>query len=224
MTRGIGDQGLSQWISDKTVRIAEYFYLEYERKTLNLYPGNVTAIEGSPEAKRAEAMGMPILRQRPTDVKTVKWCKTNGYEILEERDWAGKWIPVVRVVGNEWEVDGRLYVSGLVRNAKDAQRMYNYWVSQEAEMLALAPKAPFIGYGGQFEGYEQQWKTANTNNWPYLEVNPDVTDGSGSVLPLPQRAQPPMAQVGLIQAKMGAADDIKATTGQYDIKYWRNVQ
>jgi hypothetical protein len=107
-------------------------------------------------------------------------------------------------------------VSGLVRNAKDAQRMYNYWVSQEAEMLALAPKAPFIGYGGQFEGYETQWKTANTQNWPYLEVNPDVTDGNGSILPLPQRAQPPMAQQGLIAAKMGAADDIKATTGQYD--------
>ena len=109
-----------------------------------------------------------------------------------------------------------MYVSGLVRNAKDAQRMYNYWVSQEAEMLALAPKAPFIGYGGQFEGYEQQWKTANTTNWPYLEVNPDVTDGNGAVLPLPQRAMPPMAQQGLIAAKMGAADDIKATTGQYD--------
>ena len=216
MTRGIGDQGLSQWISDKTIRIAEYFYMEYERKTLNLYPGNVSALQGSPEAKRAEAMGMPILRQRPTDVKTVKWCKTNGYEILESQDWAGEYIPVVRVVGNEWEIDGRVYVSGLVRNAKDAQRMYNYWVSQEAEMLALAPKAPFIGYGGQFEGYEQQWKTANTNNWPYLEVNPDVTDGSGSVLPLPQRAQPPMASAGLLQAKAGASDDIKATTGQYD--------
>jgi hypothetical protein len=103
-----------------------------------------------------------------------------------------------------------------VRNAKDAQRMYNYWVSQEAEMLALAPKAPFIGYGGQFEGYEMQWKTANTNNWPYLEVNPDATDGIGNPLPLPQRAAPPLAQTGLIQAKMGASDDIKATTGQYD--------
>jgi hypothetical protein len=80
----------------------------------------------------------------------------------------------------------------------------------------LAPKAPFIGYGGQFEGYENQWKTANTTNWPYLEVNPDVTDGQGSVLPLPQRAMPPMAQTGLIQAKMGASDDIKSTTGQYD--------
>jgi len=103
-----------------------------------------------------------------------------------------------------------------VRNAKDAQRMYNYWVSQEAEMLALAPKAPFIGYGGQFEGYEAQWKTANTQNWPYLEVNPDVTDGQGATLPLPQRAQPPMASSGLLQAKMGAAEDIKGTTGQYN--------
>ena len=107
-------------------------------------------------------------------------------------------------------------MQSLVRNAKDAQRMYNYWVSQEAEMLALAPKAPFIGYGGQFEGYETQWKTANTTNWPYLEVNPDVTDGAGSVLPLPQRAQPPMASSGLLQAKAGASDDIKSSTGQYD--------
>jgi hypothetical protein len=150
------------------------------------------------------------------DVKKVKWLKTNGFEVLEEQDWAGKFIPVIRVVGNEYEVDGRLYVSGLIRNAKDAQRMYNYWVSQEAEMLALAPKAPFIGYGGQFEGYEQQWKTANTTNWPYLEVNPDVTDGAGAVLPLPQRAQPPMASSGLLQAKAGASDDIKSSTGQYD--------
>jgi len=94
--------------------------------------------------------------------------------------------------------------------------MYNYWVSQEAEMLALAPKAPFIGYAGQFEGYEHQWKTANTTNWPYLEVNVDATDGQGSALPLPQRAQPPMASSGLLQAKAGAADDIKSTTGQYD--------
>jgi len=117
-----------------------------------------------------------------------------------------------------------LYVSGFVRNAKDAQRMYNYWVSQEAEMLALAPKAPFIGYGGQFEGYETQWKTANTNNWPYLEVNPDVTDGAGSMLPLPQRAQPPMASSGLLQAKAGASEDIKASTGQYNASLGMVVQ
>ena len=213
---GVGDQSISNWLNENTVRIADYYYIDYDRGTLNLYPGNLTAFEGTPEDKQFKAIYGKPKKSRESDRVKVKYCKINGYEILEERDWAGKWIPVVRVVGNEFEVDGRLYVSGLVRNAKDAQRMYNYWVSQEAEMLALAPKAPFIGYGGQFEGYEDKWKTANTNNWPYLEVNPDVTDGSGSILPLPQRAQPPMASSGLLQAKSGASEDIKSTTGQYN--------
>lgn len=215
-TLGVGDQEISQWIGEHTVRIAEYFYIDCKKKNLHLYPNGASVFEGTPEDKEMRVIyGKPI-RTRESEMRKIMWCKTNGYEILEEREWAGKWIPVVRVVGNEFEVEGRLYVSGLVRNAKDAQRMYNYWVSQEAEMLALAPKAPFIGYGGQFEGYQMQWKTANTNNWPYLEVNPDVTDGNGAVLPLPQRAAPPLAQTGLIQAKMGAADDIKSATGQYN--------
>ena len=216
MSQGVGDQSLSMWMSQETVRIAEYFYIDHQKKTLNLYPDNITAFNGSPQDKQLKAMFGKPLKSRTSEHRQVKWLKTNGFEVLEERDWAGNYIPVIRVVGNEFEVDGQLYISGLVRNAKDAQRMYNYWVSQEAEMLALAPKAPFIGYGGQFEGYETNWKTANTNNWPYLEVNPDVTDGAGSPLPLPERAQPPMAQTGLIQAKVGAGEDIKATTGQYD--------
>jgi hypothetical protein len=216
LASGVGDQYLSQWLDENTIRIAEYFYYKYKDATLNLYPGNMSHFEGSPEDKEMKMMGLKPIKSRPVQQKTVMWMKTNGYEVLEEREWAGKWIPVVRVIGNEFEVEGQIYISGLVRNAKDAQRMYNYWTSQEAEMLALAPKAPFIGYGGQFEGYEQQWKTANTTNWPYLEVNPDVTDGMGAVLPLPQRAPPPLPQTGLIQAKMGASDDIKSTTGQYD--------
>jgi len=213
---GVGDQSISNWLNEDTIRIADYYYIDYDRTTLNLYPGNATAFEGTAEDKQLRAVYGKPKRTRESDRPRVKYCKINGYEILEEREWAGKWIPVIRIVGNEFEVDGRLYVSGLVRNAKDAQRMYNYWVSQEAEMLALAPKAPFIGYGGQFEGYEEKWKTANTNNWPYLEINPDVTDGQGAVLPLPQRAQPPMASSGLLQAKSGASEDIKSTTGQYN--------
>jgi hypothetical protein len=215
-SQGVGDQGISSWLQEDTIRIAEYFYNVYEPETLHLYPNNQTAKANSPEDKQLKEMYGKPLRTRKVDRKKVMWMKTNGFDILDEREWSGKYIPVVRVIGNEFEVDGQIYISGLVRNAKDAQRMYNYWTSQEAEMLALAPKAPFIGYGGQFEGYENQWKTANTTNWPYLEVNPDVTDGAGGVLPLPMRAQPPLPQTGLIQAKMGAGEDIKATTGQYD--------
>lgn len=212
----VGNSDRDGWITEDTVRIAEYFYTETETKTLNLYPGNVSAFSGSPEDKTYSKIYGKPKKTRQSNIDKIKWVKTNGFEILEETEWLGKNIPIIRVVGNEFEFDGEIHFSGLVRNAKDAQRMYNYWVSQEAEMLALAPKAPFIGYGGQFEGYEEKWRTANTIPHPYLEVNPDVTDGNGGVLPLPQRALPPMAQTGLIQAKMGASEDIKATTGQYD--------
>jgi len=206
LSTAVGDESMSAWLDQDTVRIAEYFYYTHSRETLNLYPDNVTAFKNTPMDKQLRAMyGKPV-RSREVDRKKVMWMKTNGYDVLDEREWPGKYIPVVRVVGNEFEVQGQIYVSGLVRNAKDAQRMYNYWTSQEAEMLALAPKAPFIAYGGQFEGYEQQWKTANTTNWPYLEVNPDVTDGAGNVLPLPQRSAPPMPQTGLIQAKNWALE------------------
>lgn len=215
-TSATGDQSLGLWTTDKTIRIAEYFYAEYTQAKVNLYPNNASAHEGTPkDAQLQSVYGKPV-KTRNVQKRKIKWCKLNGFEILEESEWVGKYIPIVRFMGNEFEVEGNLYYSGIVRNAKDAQRMYNYWVSQEAEMLALAPKAPFIGYGGQFEGYEDKWKTANVQNWPYLEVNPDVTDGEGRVLPLPQRAQPPMASSGLLQAKAGASEDIKSSTGQYD--------
>lgn len=213
---GVGDASLGAWLGDKTVRIAEYFWVDFIPKTLNMYGNGESFFADSPQAREFGSVGIKPIKTRKVQARKVRWIKTNGFEVLEEREWAGKWIPIIRVIGNEVEVDGQIHISGLIRNAKDAQRMYNYWCSQEAEMLALAPKAPFIGYAGQFEGFESQWKTANINNWPYLEVNPDVTDGAGAVLPLPQRSTPPMAQAGLIQAKMGASDDIKSTTGQYD--------
>lgn len=223
---GTGDQSLANWMTDDTVTIAEYFYFENETKTLMLYDvpailnlpvvGQFTVLKGDPKQKVLEKAGLSPIKERETVIRMVKWVKTNGYEELETRDWPGKWIPIVRVVGNEFEIDGDIYVSGIVRNAKDAQRMYNYWASQEAEMLALAPKAPFVGYAGQFDGFEDHWKLANVNNYPYLEVNPDAADPDGKAYPLPQRMAPPMPQAGLIQAKMGASDDIKATTGQYD--------
>jgi len=215
LANGIGDEGISGWITEATVRIAEYFYIEHEQVELCLYPSGPCE-KGSAIDLEARARGIKPIRERTADRRVVKWCKINGLEVLEEQVWPGGWIPVIRVIGNEYEIEGKLHISGLIRNAKDPQRMYNYWSSQEAEMLALAPKAPFVGYGGQFEGYETQWKTANTIPWPYLEVNPDIVDGQGAPLPLPQRSAPPMVQSGLISAKLAAADDIKSVTGQYD--------
>jgi len=41
-------------------------------------------------------------KSRQSDRPRIKYCKINGYEILEEREWAGKYIPIVRIVGNEF--------------------------------------------------------------------------------------------------------------------------
>jgi hypothetical protein len=51
-TRGVGDEQLSQWIMEDSVRIAEYFYATYEKATLHLYPNNQTAYANSPEARQ----------------------------------------------------------------------------------------------------------------------------------------------------------------------------
>jgi hypothetical protein len=213
---GVGNESLGYWLSEKTIRIAEYFYFETTTKKLYLFKSGKTAFEDTPEYEVYEQeFGKPV-KSRDSQIKKVCWIKTNGYEILDKRDWPGSYIPIVRVLGNEWEIEGQIYISGIVRNAKDAQRMYNYWCSTEVEILALAPKAPFIGAAGQFEGFEKQWKTANTHPWAYLEYNPIVDEASGQVMTPPQRVQPPMVQNGIIAAKQGASEDIKDATGQYN--------
>ncbi len=104
--------------------------------------------------------------------------------------------------------------SGIVRNAKDPQRMVNYWASQDAELNALAPKAPFVGAVGQFEGQEDRWRDANTVNFAYLEYNP--VDVNGNLLPPPQRQQPPQPAAAIINAKLQAGDDMQSVIGQYN--------
>ena len=202
---GQGDQYRS-WFENDRIRIAEYFCFEETEKTIYLMEDG-SVVDVVPE-------GMVSVKERKTKVPKVCWYKINGCEVLEKRDWAGKYIPVVRVVGNEFDIEGKLIISGIVRNAKDAQRMYNYWTSTEAEAIALAPKSPFVGAAGQFENYEDKWQSANIKNYAYLEYNP--IDINGHPVPPPQRQMPPMVQAGIVAAKNAAAGDIQATVGQYN--------
>lgn len=202
----------SNWFitGEKVVRVAEYFYIETEERELWMLPDGQMFFKD----ELPKDLGMKPLKTRRVLAERVKWCKLNGAEILQEQNWAGRYIPILRVIGNEVEINGEIYYYGLVRPAKDAQRMYNYWTSQEAEVLALAPKMPYVGAAGQFEGYEKKWEKANVQNYAYLEYNP-VLEG-GSLVPPPQRVQPAMIPAGILQAKLGAAEDIKGTTAQYD--------
>lgn len=213
--RSYGDQAPG-WITEETVRIVEYFYKDYEDITLLLLSDGSVLEKSEFEENREVILksGVKIKNERKTKKEIIKWCKLNGVEVLEETTWLGRWIPIIPIYGEIIRINGEKTLQGIIRNAKDPQKMLNFWKSAETEAIALAPKAPFIGYEGQFEGHESKWASANTHPHAYLEVKP-ITIG-GQQAPLPQRNayEPPVQAI--TNASFQAADDLKATTGIYD--------
>ena len=197
----------------KRVRIVEYFEVDEQEKTLYLWANGSTSFEGDPMPNGVYMGEMPIKERKSTKCKVI-WRKLNGQQILEEREFPSKYIPIIRAVGNEWKVEGKTYISGIVRNAKDSQRMYNVAQSAIVERVLLAPKAPWTASVEAIKGYEAIWKTANTDPHSFLPHN--HVDESGNPIPAPQRTQPATVEPGLSQIAMGASDDIKSETGQFD--------
>lgn len=205
------------WIreSENVCRIAEYFYREFEEVELVLLSdGRVLQKNDLPKMLSALPPDIEIVGERKSQVPVIKWCKLNAVEVLEETVWPGKFIPIVPVLGEELDIDGKRILESLTRHAKDPQRMYNYWASAETEAIALAPRAPFIGYEGQFEGHEHEWATANRRNHAFLQVKPITVNGQPA--PLPQRNSFEPAVQAISQARMLSSDDLKSTMGIYD--------
>lgn len=116
---------------------------------------------------------------------------TNGLEILEENPWAGSWIPAIVLPGKQVFVPKggnikRQYFS-MIRKARGPQMMLAYIASQEAEEYGMAPRAPFVGYVGQFTTDKDAWDALNKIPRSYVQVDPVVDVNGGQPLPLPTR-------------------------------------
>lgn len=199
--------------SDKKVRVAEYYRLEQKEASLALWNNGETSFEGDP-LPQGVVVGEKPLKVRKAKRTVLKWSKITGKSELESREYQWRFVPIARVLGNEALVDGQHVVWGIVRGAKDAQRMYNVAQSAITERIMQAPKTPWAAPAAAIEGYEGFWNTANTANHPYLPYN--HVDDHGNTIPAPVRVQPATVETGLQQIMMGASDDIKSTTGQYD--------
>lgn len=214
---GIGNNQPT-WIRGDSARVAEYFYIEKIEKKLHLLKTGEVVEDSDLFSKQLEAQSAGIdaglVSSRMAKVPTVRWVKMNGIEILEETKFPGQHIPIIPVYGAETFVNGKRVLESIIRNAKDAQRMLNYWKSAETETIALAPRTPFIVAEGQLEGYEEQWKTANRRNHAFLYYKP--TTIAGQLAPPPQRQTFEPATQAITQAAVYAAEDLKATTGIYD--------
>ena len=207
--KSLGDDS-PDWIGGdgKSVRVAEYFWKERARVTIcELADGTTCREDALPE-------GAQVKRRREAMLPVVKWVKMTAVEILERTEWPGKWIPVIPVLGKELMIDGERIYAGVIRQSKDSQRLHNYMKSNQAQTIALAPKAPWVGPVGFMGARKLAWASANRNNPATLEY--EVQMVNGQPMPAPHRdvQEPPIAAI--TQAIAGTVDDIKATTGMFD--------
>lgn len=209
----------TNWTSDEYIRVAAYWKKKPINRTLALMPDgtidDLTKILGNSEKNEAsdgiaylKRMGARI-EQRPS-YELCRYLITMA-EVLEEAEWPGMHIPVIPLIGEEVRVGREVYRHGIVRYARDLQRMVNYYSSAETEVIALQPKAPWIGTKKQFQDRKDLWETANTENHPYLEYTPDA-QAAGP----PQRVQPPVPSQAIQEGSLNAANDMKAVIGIYD--------
>lgn len=146
--------------------------------------------------------------------RKVKWALINAIEILDETDWPGKYIPIISMRGDDFYVNGKRHIAGMVRHAKDPQRMFNYWESAATEAIALAPKAPFVAAEGQLEGREEEWRQANRRNLAVLQYKPVGIGGQTAPPPQRNQVEPPIQAMSFMLKQ--AAEDLQATTGIND--------
>jgi hypothetical protein len=221
-TCGSGTSGaFDTWSSDESIRVVKYWKKKPIKRTLALLPdGSIEDLTDQVKDVPKEQLeaGLNFLREqkqaRIEERDSYKICRylITMAEVLEESEWPGMHIPVVPAIGEEVRVGRDVYRHGIVRYARDLQRMENYYASAETEVIALQPKAPWLGTKKMFQEHYDQWEVANTENLPFLEYTPDPTAPGGK----PERVQPPVGSQAISEGKLRNSEDMKAVIGIYD--------
>jgi len=194
---------LGNWYEGGTVKVAEYYWKEPVRKKIGLL--------ATGEVVEDPTAAHNTVKVRTIDTHKLMWAKISGKDVLEKaQEVPCRHIPVVAVTGEEMTVGDAIVRTSVIRFARDAQKMYNYWRSASTEMIALQPKAPYLVTAKQIQGQEAEWAAANDSNAAYLIYSPDEKAGT------PQRLPPPIPSAGMLQEISMASEDMKATTGIYD--------
>lgn len=213
------------WHKEDHIRVAEYFRCVYEKDWLLAMP--ITDAQGQetgqfdtmklsdiPSQLRDHVRADKSIRRRPIETKKWEWYQIAGCDIIDRKVWPSKYIPIVRVVGEELLIEGRLERKGHVRNIKDPQRMYNYWTSSAVEQVALQGKQPYMADIRAISGYENMYANANRINYPYLPYR--SFDEQGAPIAAPTREAPPQMAQAYIQGLQISAEEMKMVSGQSD--------
>jgi hypothetical protein len=181
-----------QWLTENTVRVAQYWVKQYTQKKLWLVQNPQTLEQYTMDTRPGD--DVVLLRKEPriVQVAEVKGYTINGIEVLEKIDWPGTRIPIFKVPGDTFYIGGEKTQFGAVRQAIDCQRQYNYAVSRQTEMVDMAPKSPWIITTKQLGNNAEKWANSNRIGYGYLDYNNE------------QGAQAPYKAAGINQSDFGA--------------------
>jgi len=198
------DNDKEWWWTEDHVRVAEYWEVVETPKYLNLIVDQMTGQEVMVESDEELQDPGVIASRKVMDRRVVQRLLT-GADVLEENEWPGKYIPIIRVLGRELDVEGEVRLKGMVRDLRDPQQQYNYFRSAATERYALYGKAPYIGPKGAFKN--PKWRSANQKNYAYLEYDGDVP---------PRREPPPEISPAMAHEVQTAAQELKDVSGIQD--------
>lgn len=226
------------WFPGGKIRVAEYFHVEIkddilcelEDKTCRLLselPSKLYFVDKDTNGDLGLFMvtkegddwdpGEYVGRARKCKIPQVYWAKITALDILQERRWSGRYIPLIPIIGNQVEVDGNRIIAGMVRNAREPQRMYNYMYTSFVETIALVPKAPWIAEVNQIPdgALRDMWQHQADTPQSVLFYKQFV-DEKNNLAPLPQRqiAEPPIA--AFVQGLQMADQNLKSVFRIYD--------
>ena len=223
--------GVLDWEDAELVRLAEYFRIRELPEMLY----QIRAADGSEMTKyQSELPRHPdtgkfdldhvVALLAATDAKLegkrqsirrgVEWFRLNGTMVIERQQLPGSYIPVFRVEDRAVDIDGDVIRRGMVKPMMDPQRMVNYGEVAKIKRLGLAPKAPWIGAEGQFEG-RPEWDNANQKAYSKLEYKPIVIETSQGpmMVPPPSRQAPAQIEAGFSEFVQGMRSNLMGVAG-----------
>lgn len=213
---GEGDEG---WITKDKIRVCEYFRkVPREDKLISHVKSDGTRVQlkasALPKDMAKDMVDDPATQWRTISDTVVEWIFIVGEKEVDRKDWPGRYIPIVPVIGSEFIVEGKMDRCGHTRAIRDPQRMYNYWVSSAVEHVALQGKTPWIAPARAIEGYEEYWNNANRRNFSVMPWN-DVSD-DGNPIQVPARAPAPVMAPAYINGMQIAQQEMMMVSGQYE--------
>lgn len=198
------------WMTQDRVRILEYYRVVEEADTLHY------ALDGSiyreSEVEDRDALKQVSVRSRDTMTKRIEWYLIAGGKIIEKREWAGKYIPLVRVVGEETVIDQKLDRCGHVRGLVGPQQNYNWFTSGAIENIAMQSKSPWIAPSEAVEEHMEEWSVNNIKNAAVLTYNSLREDGTP--IQAPTRINPPTYAPAFSEGRLQSAGDMEMASGQ----------